>query len=320
MEHLKLSFAEKLGKAMVRLKPSLASQDFKCFHLADPEKDVVEIVEITPYYFSPYSVGSSYYEKMIKQPLLIQQTQVGNIHFSRYRTGTVDRELVPSLFPFDISGVEVENDTIHITQRGIGGASDVIRLWARKASRYEERHIGTMTEIEMEFPLYEKVIVGLDDTDTSTKGATVSTAMEISLLLDKTLSYIKFLMYLVNLNWPNNPYKTTNNASSACIFAIKQGEQKNFIDNFSRMVKKRTVSKNTGIAILDGIGIPQELYVYSRLVKQREVQLSEAFTTAKQNGVELISFNENPRGIIGAISAIGMIETPREALSPVVFQ
>lgn len=121
------------------------------------------------------------------------------------------------------------------------------------------------------------------------------------------------------MNWPNNPYKTTNNASSACTFAIKQGEEKKFVDNFCRMVEKRTASKNTGIAILNGIGIPQELYMYSKLVKQKEVQISEAYETAKKSGIDVVSFEENPRGVIGAVSAIGMVEKPREALSPLVF-
>jgi methanogenesis imperfect marker protein 11 len=319
MEKLKLSLIEKFGKAMVRLKPSLASQDFECFYLADPDKNVIEVVQIAPHYFIPYTVGSSYYDKLVEQPLLIQENRLGNILLDRYRTGKIERDLIPSLLPWDVSGVELENDTVHITQRGIGGAPDVIRLWAHKALRYEERKVGKMTEIEMEFPIYEKVTVGLDDTDTSTKGATITTAVEISVLLEKALKYVNFLMFIVNLNWPNNPYKTTNNASSACIFAVKQGEKKKFADNFCKMVEKRTASKNTGVAILDGIGIPQELQEYSKLVKQKEVQISDAYTTAKKNGVNLVTFEENPRGIIGAVSAIGMAENPREALSPVVF-
>ena len=48
------------------------------------------------------------------------------------------------------------------------------------------------------------------------------------------------------------------------------------------------------------------------------MDISEAYEVAKQAGARLIPVKgESPRGLIGALSAVGLVDQPREALIPV---
>jgi methanogenesis imperfect marker protein 11 len=197
------------------------------------------------------------------------------------------------------------------------GAPDLIRMLASDSRRcVETRMNGGGTSFEIEYPLYRKVVIGLDDTDTSTKGATFVTALQIASLVEGMVKDSKFLRMTLSLNWPKNPVKTTNNASSALVFAVKPGREDELINKFAILAKRHSISKETGMAAMNKVRAPEQLKTYARKVKAVHVDLSEAYKAAEQSKVRAIPIT-GERGLIGALSAIGLVDQPGEAISPV---
>jgi len=157
----------------------------------------------------------------------------------------------------------------------------------------------------------------LDDTDSSVKGATFVTALRIAGLVERLVKGTKFLRLTISLNWPKNPDKTTNNASSAVVFAVKPEKEKEVIDQFTRLLSKYTISKETGMAAMNRVQAPDELMTYARKVKSVHVDVAEALKVADRTGIDAIPIT-GERGLIGALSATGLVDYPGEAMSPVV--
>ena len=120
----------------------------------------------------------------------------------------------------------------------------------------------------------------------------------------------------ISLNWPKNPAKTTNNASTALVFATKPEREGELISKFRELATKYTISKETGMTVMRKVQAPQPLMEYARKVKSVFVDVSETFKVSKQVGVEAIPIT-GERGLIGALSAVGLVDNPGEATCPV---
>ena len=103
---------------------------------------------------------------------------------------------------------------------------------------------------------YEKVCIGIDDTDTKTEGATWVMALKCA---DSCrIAGVEFLnMRLVQLN-PAVPHKTTNCVGSALNFAVRPEKISGLLDFVRDFVEKNTFSKDTGIAYHRGIGFSSD--------------------------------------------------------------
>jgi methanogenesis imperfect marker protein 11 len=149
-------------------------------------------------------------------------------------------------------------------------------------------------------PKYEKVCIGIDDTDTKTEGATWVMALKCAEAC--RIEGVEFLnMRLVQLN-PAVPYKTTNCVSSALNFAGKPEKIPELLEFVRSFVEKNTVSPDTGIAYFRGIGFSSESPA-SVSVKTAIMTLAEAEKAAREIGIGFIDGNAR-KGRIGALGAV----------------
>jgi len=305
------------------LSPRVLKAQFKTFNMVEPEGNIIEEAKYMPSWaigiFGGNFSGSEAGANAIKNGLQIETKAniIGNQLVTHYKIGRVDLDCVPTLVPLLVTGIEMKKDSVVFSERGIGGAPELIRMFTSDCRTRSETPLkGGGVSFEVEYPLYRKVVIGLDDTDSSTKGATFVTALQIAGMVEKMVKGAKFLRLTLSLNWPRNPVKTTNNASSAVVFAVRPGRETEVISQFTQLLTKYTISKETGMTIMNKIQAPEELKAYSRKVKSVHVDVSEAFKVAEHTGVEAIPIT-GERGLIGALSATGLVDHPEEAISPV---
>jgi methanogenesis imperfect marker protein 11 len=241
----------------------------------------------------------------------------GDLFVSHLRVGKTDAKLIPSFVPLAITEVKKLPKSVMVSYKGIGGAPDLIRLFSSGALRCTEHPANPHGRaFETEYELFRKVVIAVDDTDSSVKGATFNTALQLASVLNRASSDYHFLRLTLSLNWPANPAKTTNNASSALVFAVTPGKEDQLARDFERLIRKYTISKETGMVVSKKVRSPESLKEYSRKVKRQQVTVSEAYKAAEQAGVKMIPIT-GERGLIGALSVVGLVDDAEEALTPV---
>jgi methanogenesis imperfect marker protein 11 len=293
--------------------------------MMDSEGTAVETASKCPAWFSSLVSGASNYFLSgqgvagVTDLVYPMQNQLfGNLFVNQLKIGKAENtHLVPSYVPLAITEVQPKEKSVIISYKGIGGGPDLIRLMSSGAMRCTEKPANPKGKaFDTEYPLYRKVVIGVDDTDSSTKGATFSTALQLASILDRSSKDFKFLRLTLSLNWPANPAKTTNNAASGLVFAVKPGKERELEDAFERLIRKATVSKNTGMVVMEKIRAPEVLKAYARKVKREQVTVDEAFNTAAQAGVKAIPIT-GERGLIGALAVVGLVDNAQEAVTPV---
>lgn len=244
---------------------------------------------------------------------------LGNLVIGQYKVGKAEHTgLTPSFIPLAISEVKKLNRSVVVSYKGIGGAPDLIRTWSTGALRYTERSLNPHGKaFDTEYKLYSKVAISVDDTDSSTKGATFNTALQLASVLERSSQDYNFLRLTLSFNWPANPAKTTNNASSALVFAVTPGKEDQLARDFERLIRKHTVSKETGMAVMKKVRAPEGLKAYARKVKRERVTVEEAFKAAEEAHIKAIPVT-GERGLIGALSVLGLVDAPAEAITPVI--
>ncbi len=241
----------------------------------------------------------------------------GDLFVNQLRIGKVDAELIPSFVPLAITEVKPMQKSVVVSYKGIGGGPDLIRLWSSGALRCTEHPANPHGRaFDTEYELFTKVVIGIDDTDSSVKGATFNTALQLASILNRSSKDYRFLRLTLSLNWPANPAKTTNNASSGLVFAVTPGKEEQLARDFERLIRKYTISKETGMAVMNRVRAPEVLKAYSRKVKREQVTVEEAFKAAQAAGVKAIPIT-GERGLIGALSVVGLVDDAEEAVTPV---
>jgi len=160
-------------------------------------------------------------------------------------------------------------------------------------------------------PRLEKVIIGIDDTDTKDKGATWTLAHNIGVELSN--KGFEYLDHIIVQLYPHNPYKTQNCVSVALTFAVKPGTQDKLVERIVEKLKEKTLSDKTSIAIFNGIMIPEELKEYSIRAKRELVTVEDAKQVAERVGIRLVEVT-GAQGQIGALAAIGLSDDVDEAV------
>lgn len=292
--------------------------------LVGEDNEAVEVVSRCPTWFTSFISGANTYflqgegvggMKDLAYPMA--NPLFGDLLIGQYKIGKVDVKLVPSFVPLAITEVKRLEKSVVVSYRGIGGGPDLIRLLSSGALRYAERSINPSgMAFDTQYSLLKKVVISVDDTDSSVKGATFNTALQLASILGRSSRDYNFIRMTLSLNWPANPAKTTNNASSALVFAVKPGKEKELVKDFERLVRKYTISKETGMAVMTKVRAPEVLMTYARKVKRELVTVSEAFKVAEQAGVKAIPIT-GERGLIGALSVLGLVDHTEEAITPV---
>jgi methanogenesis imperfect marker protein 11 len=315
----KLRFIEYLASKK-SFRDRALKKEFDAVVMADPDGKIIEYASWWPDWMRGLAGGAGFvldgggWNKLI---IPDSGGNIGSMSFSKYKPGKIDVECVPSFVPLALMGIELKKDSVVFTEKGIGGGPDLIRMWTTPAMRRVETPMkGGGVIFEAEYPIWRKVVIGLDDTDSSVKGATFNTALQIASIIDRGLTDVKFMRLTLSLNWPKNPDKTTNNASSALVFAVKPGKEEELVREFQRLAAKYTISKDTGMVIMTKIQAPESLKAYAMKVKTVRVGVSEAYKAAEEAGVRTIPIT-GERGLIGALSAIGLVDDMEKALKPI---
>ncbi len=84
-------------------------------------------------------------------------------------------------------------------------------------------------------------------------------------------------------------------------------------------LQQETDSKETAIAFMEGLVVPEKLKTFARQARQGEVTIEEAKQVAKDLGIELVSVT-GEWGMIGALASIGFLYASPEELLDVTKQ
>jgi methanogenesis imperfect marker protein 11 len=205
----------------------------------------------------------------------------------------------------------IKNGKVETTWIGLAGASVGVGACLPQAEGVEkveylsDSMVGGSKKVEVRIttPLYRRLILGIDDTDTKEKGAT----WVLGLKLGREIPHGVFLSHkIVQLN-PHAPQKTTNCASTGIGLAVRPDEIGKAISWTKEFVAKHTYSDQSAIAAFEGLEIPRRLVKYGADAKHTILAIHDAEHMAQQSGAQLIEVT-GMRGVIGALAAIGCFD------------
>lgn len=278
------------------------------------DNDQVELVEYHP------CVGGS--EWMIYQygrssNIVKGAKRDGNKHTYMTKIGKSDLNLKASFSAAGIEEVSVEGDEVKVVHAGLAGAgvgAAMCRGMAEGVKRVELYDIGGGSKVgraAVVTPRLEKVVIGIDDTDTKQEGATWTLANNVGVELSKM--GFEYIDHVTVQLYPHNPNKTQNCVAIALVFAIKPGEREKLIEEARKMFKEHTLSDKTAMAILDGIKVPEKLREYAIAAKGSMITLEEAEKAGEEIGIQFVEVTGS-EGKIGALAALGIYNDIKEAV------
>ncbi|MBN1194639.1 MAG: DUF1743 domain-containing protein [Methanomicrobiaceae archaeon] len=219
--------------------------------------------------------------------------------------GAADREIGGQA----LEGVEVDGDEVVTTWRGIAGAGVGIAACLPQApgvlrAEYpseEDLKIGgaRATCVRIVSPRYEKVTIGIDDTDTKEEGATWVLALKAAEACRREgAEYLN--MRLIQLN-PEVPKKTTNCVGSALTYAVRPGAVDGLCEALRDYIETNAVSNDTGIAVFRGLAYPDS--PLAERVKTEILTIEDVEAEARRLGIRYID-RSGAKGRIGALGAV----------------
>ncbi len=268
------------------------------YAVADGKNEHVEIMEHSNCYGG--SAWALYHYS--KSPLVIRSRSVGDMMRYVVRTGHAPLDLRSSVAAAGIESVIVNGDEIEITYSGLGGGgvgATTCRAYAAGVlrCRLSESGGGKKASGTIIVPRRERVLVGIDNTDSKEVGATWTLAHNIANAADsperKYISHTLVQLYPV-------PDKTQNCVATVLEFACTPGAKKGLLDAIREGLEKYSVSNETGMVALSGFDA-SALMEYSRLCRSRMITKELTLKTCKEHGVEICI---GGKGLIGALAAL----------------
>lgn len=278
------------------------------------DDDQVELVE-----FHPCVAGSEWmvYQYKRTSDLVIDSKRDGDKHTYQLKIGKTDMKLKPSFSAAGIEEVSVKGDEVKVVHAGLAGAgvgAAMCRGMAQGVKRVELYDVGGGSKVgraAVVTPKMQKVVIGIDDTDTKQEGATWTLANnagnELSRIGFEYLDHITCQLY------PHNPNKTQNCVAIALVFAVEPSRRDKLVEKICGILKRDTLSDKTAIAVLDGFKIPELLRTYAEDTKKSMMTVEDAEKTAKEVGVQLVQVT-GAAGEIGALAALGLYNDVEEAV------
>lgn len=251
-------------------------------------------------------------------PLVIAATQHGKHLLYKIRLGKEELNLTPSKSAMGISNVSITDNSVSIVYEGLGGGgvgaciSRGLSYGPESVEIIKEAGGSKQSAAALYFPLKEKLIVGIDDTDDKEEGATWSLAHNIGNLAEKE-GFGDYLSHTLVQLYPKAPHKTQNCVSTVLTFAVlpeKKDELKKFL---VKQFKKHSVSDETGIVFFSGLTIPKNVLDYAKKVKREEVIVDDALSIIDDCKLDAYTFS-GKNGLIGAVAALPYYFNPREAV------
>ena len=208
-----------------------------------------------------------------------------------------------------LEGVEIIGDEIATHWAGIAGAGVGIAACLPQAPGVLRTEYPTEADMTpggakisrttIYTPKYEKVSIGIDDTDTKESGATWVLASKCAEACN--IEGVEYLnMRLIQLN-PKVPNKTTNCVGSALNFAVKPGKIEELLEFVRDFIEAGSVSEDTGIAVYTGLDQPESPYLEK--IKTEVLNIEECEAEAERLGIRYID-SAASKGRIGALGAV----------------
>jgi len=210
-----------------------------------------------------------------------------------------------------LKGVSVKNGVVETSWAGIAGASIGVGACLPQAkgvirTEYENiSDLGGSAEVHVKIstPEMRHLIIGMDDTDSTEKGATWA----LGLNLARSMPDATFLHHkIVQLNH-HAPHKTTNCTATAVSFAVLPNKVVPAVKFAADFIEDASLSDQTSMAVWTGIEIPEEVLRFGLRAKEVILTIDDADEAARKSGVELKELT-GPRGKIGALAAIGCFD------------
>jgi len=274
--------------------------------VADETGGRVELIE----FFD--CVGGAMWSKhhYARSPVVEDVRCVGSSMRYLLKPQSVNLALEGSRFPAGISACIVDKSEIAVTYIGMGGGG-VGAAACRSDARGVLRSLsdpaggGKVAGATIWMPRMQRVLIGVDDTDTPEEGATWTLVHNIAKAVEDEHSV--YLSHTIVQLFPV-PYRTKNCVSLVAEFATT--DPAGLTGRFHTLLKKYTLSRKTGMAVYTGFSPSEELLAYGRMVKRGEVQPA-LLEQLRDDDLTIIM---NGRGITGAVAAIPFSTRYEEAL------
>jgi len=247
-------------------------------------------------------------------PLVISSCNQGEWFRYMLNPGTADLDLVSSKRSAGIESIKVSGSEVEVTYAGLGGGgvgATLSRARAEDVLRYDATECGggRVARGAIVLPRRERMIIGVDDTDSKTVGATWSLIHNIAQKVDRPEA--RYISHSLVQLFPV-PTKTQNCVSTVVEFACLPGRGEGMLGDFRALLQKYTVSEQTGMAVFRDFD-PSELLAFGLRCKKERVSYEDAVKVAQEAGVQIIMKGQ---GLIGAIAALPFNAQPDESIIP----
>lgn len=247
-------------------------------------------------------------------PLVISSCNQGEWFRYMLNPGSADLELASSRRSAGIESVRVTQSEVEVTYAGLGGGgvgATLSRARAEDVLRYNATECGggMVARGTIVLPRRERMIIGVDDTDSKTVGATWSLIHNIAQKVDRPEA--RYISHSLVQLFPV-PTKTQNCVSTVVEFACLPGKGEGMLGDFRALLQKYTVSEQTGMAVFRDFD-PSELLPFAMRCKKERVSYEDAVEVAREAGVQIIMKGQ---GLIGAIAALPFNARPDESVIP----
>lgn len=303
------------------LKPEELREKFQDPWIAPYEKvltmvdgDKVEIVEYHPCISGSHWLLNQYRNN---SELIDSAYRDGNKHVYSCHVGSAPLDLKASFNAAGIDEIIVDGDEVKVTHAGLAGAgvgAGMCRGMGEGVKYVELIQVGGGSKAgraTVVTPKLEKVVIGVDDTDTKDAGATWTMAHNLGVELAG--EGFEYLDHIIVQLYPHNPHKTQNCVSIALTFAVESDKKETLTNRVIEILKRDTLSDKTAIAILEGLDIPEKLRKYSIATKSGMMDVETAEKVADELGIPLIAVT-GEQGKVGALAALGLYDDVEEAV------
>ena len=303
------------------LKPEQLKEKFNDPWVAPYEKiltmvdgDKVEIVEYHPCISGSHWLLNQYRNN---SELIDSAYRDGNKHVYSCHVGCAPLDLKASFNAAGIDEIVIDGDEVKVTHAGLAGAgvgAGMCRGMGKGVKYVELEEIGGGSKpgkATVVTPKLEKVVIGIDDTDTKEEGATWTMAHNVG--MEHKSEGFEYIDHIIVQLYPHNPHKTQNCVSIALTFAVESERKEELINRLVEILKRDSLSDKTAIAILEGLDIPEKLREYSIATKSGMMTVEKAEEVAKELNIPLIAVT-GEQGKVGALAALGLYNDVEEAV------
>lgn len=276
--------------------------------VADRKNEFLELMEHSNCYGG--SAWALYHYS--KSPLVIKSRSVGDMMRYLVREGRSNLELQSSTAAAGIESVIVNGEEIEITYSGLGGGgvgATTCRAYAKGVLRHNisESGGGKRASGTIIVPRRERLLIGIDNTDSKEVGATWTLAHNIGAAVD-SLEH-KYISHTLVQLFPV-PDKTQNCVATVLEFACVKGAKEELLPKIKEGLLDYSVSTETGMVALSDFDA-SAIMEYSRLCRSGMITKELTLKTAAENDVEICI---DGKGIIGALAALPWFSRNEESV------